>query len=263
MKIRLLSDFHTEFYTENFGKVQKVLHEKILPPLPEDKETILVLAGDICTAERKYMLISLMEYFSGRFLHVIYICGNHEYYNSEFVEARDTIRDICRDLGNVSFDPGRIQIHGKFFYTGTMWTDFDKESQTTMYLASRFMNDYRRIYLGVPSGGRLLRPEDVLSMHNAEVLMMRQTMRPGDIVITHHAPSFKSIHPDYVGNELNGCYASSLEELILDKKTALWVHGHVHHHHDYMIGDTRIVCNPAGYVGEKATGYKNTLIIEV
>lgn len=259
MKLRLLSDFHAEFYTENFGKVQKVLDEKILPPLRDDKETVLILAGDICTAERKYMLMSLLEYFSKRFLHVVYICGNHEYYNSEFVAARDVIRDICRGLGNVSFDPGRTSIHGKVLYTGTMWTDFDQESPVTMYTASRFMNDYRRIHWQ----DRLMRPEDVLAMHKAETLMMQQIMRADDIVITHHAPSFKSIHPDYIGNELNGCYASSLEGLILEKKPTLWLHGHVHHHHDYMIGATRVVCNPAGYVGEKDTGYKNSLIIEV
>lgn len=258
MKIRLLSDFHAEFYTENSAKIEKHLEEKALPPLPDDPQTVLVLAGDICTAERKYMLKSLLEYFSKRFQDVIYIPGNHEYYNSEFLAARDSIRGLCEKLPNVYFDVARLSIYDKKFYMGTLWTDFDKESPTTMYIASRYMNDYRRIHYR----DRLLRPEDVLILHKTELLMMQHTLQPGDIVITHHAPSFKSIHPEYVGDELNGCYASSLEELILEKKPALWLHGHVHHHHDYMIGNTRIVCNPHGYPREK-TGYKSDLIIEI
>lgn len=258
MKLRLLSDFHAEFFTENFGKVRKHLDEVALPPLPTDKETILVLAGDICTAERKFLLTEMLEYFSERFLHVIYVPGNHEYYNSDYMEAREALRRLCGKHDNIQFEGERFELDGRGFYAGTLWTDFDQESSTTMYLASRMMNDYRRIYLGE----RTLRPEDVLSLHKAEKSMMKSMMKKGDIVITHHAPSFKSIHPDYIGNELNGAYASNLENFILDRKPALWVHGHVHHHHDYMIGNTRIVCNPHGYPRQK-TGYKPDLIIEI
>lgn len=259
MKLRLLSDFHAELYTENFGKVQKVLDEKILLPLPEDKDTVLILAGDICTAERKYMLTSLLEYFSARFQAIFYVAGNHEFYNSEYYDAKEVIKKISEKLPNVFFGAGRLPFMGKIFNFCTLWTDFDDGNPVTMYTASRFMNDYRRIHFVE----RLLRPEDILSIHNFARINLENTIQPGDIVITHHAPSFKSIHPAYVDDELNGCYASNLEGLILDKKPALWVHGHVHHHHDYMIGDTRVVCNPAGYVGEKDTGYKNTMVIEV
>jgi hypothetical protein len=28
----------------------------------------------------------------------------------------------------------------------------------------------------------------------------------------------------------------------------LWTHGHTHELFDYMIGDTRVVCNPRGYI---------------
>jgi hypothetical protein len=32
----------------------------------------------------------------------------------------------------------------------------------------------------------------------------------------------------------------------------LWTHGHTHEDFDYMIGTTRVVCNPRGYVGHEA-----------
>jgi hypothetical protein len=49
---------------------------------------------------------------------------------------------------------------------------------------------------------------------------------------------------------MNGGYCSNLEEFILDHpQIRLWTHGHMHDPSDYMIGETRVVCNPRGYVG--------------
>lgn len=51
---------------------------------------------------------------------------------------------------------------------------------------------------------------------------------------------------------MNGAYASKLEEFILDRpQIKLWTHGHTHNEWDYMIGDTRIFCNPRGYKGHE------------
>jgi hypothetical protein len=48
---------------------------------------------------------------------------------------------------------------------------------------------------------------------------------------------------------MNGAYSSSLDEFILDHpQIKLWTHGHTHEDFDYMIGSTRVVCNPRGYV---------------
>jgi hypothetical protein len=32
----------------------------------------------------------------------------------------------------------------------------------------------------------------------------------------------------------------------------LWLHGHTHHNFNYWIGETRVVCNPRGYVGHES-----------
>ena len=49
---------------------------------------------------------------------------------------------------------------------------------------------------------------------------------------------------------VNGAYSSDLSEFILDRpQIKLWTHGHTHDTFDYMIGTTRIVCNPRGYDG--------------
>ena len=67
------------------------------------------------------------------------------------------------------------------------------------------------------------------------------------VVITHHAPSPRSIHPRFAGSPLNGCFVSDASRL-LDGRATLWIHGHTHDSFDYVTGDTRVVCNPRGYV---------------
>jgi Icc-related predicted phosphoesterase len=67
------------------------------------------------------------------------------------------------------------------------------------------------------------------------------------VVVTHHAPSPRSIAPKFADSELNPAFTSNLEPLIEHYQPALWVHGHMHNSSDYKIGQTRVVCNPRGY----------------
>jgi hypothetical protein len=70
------------------------------------------------------------------------------------------------------------------------------------------------------------------------------------VVVGHHAPSKMSTKPRYKDNAMvNGAYSSDLSQFILDRPMIkVWTHGHTHDDYDYMIGSTRIVCNPRGYI---------------
>jgi hypothetical protein len=62
---------------------------------------------------------------------------------------------------------------------------------------------------------------------------------------------------------MNGCYYSDLVEFIMDRpEIVLWTHGHTHEDFDYMIGTTRVICNPRGYVGyeERADQWKPKIV---
>ena len=48
-------------------------------------------------------------------------------------------------------------------------------------------------------------------------------------------------------HETIGAYASDVESIIYEHEPTLWIHGHIHDTRDYMIGNTRILCNPRGY----------------
>jgi Icc-related predicted phosphoesterase len=86
------------------------------------------------------------------------------------------------------------------------------------------------------------------------------------VVITHMAPTFESVNWKFKGEQTtNGAYCSDLSDLILDNPNIkTWVHGHVHDPVDYMVGSTRVLCNPRGYVPwEEGNGFEPGLYFEV
>jgi hypothetical protein len=78
--------------------------------------------------------------------------------------------------------------------------------------------------------------------------------------VGHHAPSKGSEHLKYKHDTLmNGAYNSVLDDFIMERpQIKLWTHGHTHEDFDYMIGSTRVVCNPRGYINheERAETFK-------
>jgi len=102
-------------------------------------------------------------------------------------------------------------------------------------------------------------PEDTVEYHRKMLDYIRiVTDMLGDnpqkyVVVGHHAPCKASTHPRYKEDvTMNGAYSSDLSEFILDRpEIKLWVHGHTHDPFDYMIGSTRVVCNPRGYFGHE------------
>jgi predicted phosphodiesterase len=113
-------------------------------------------------------------------------------------------------------------------------------------------------------------PEDAVEDHK-QMLQFIQTViaeKPNQkfVVCGHHAPSRLSTHPRYKHEELmNGGYSSSLDDYITDHpQIKLWTHGHTHEDFDYMIGETRIVCNPRGYIKyEKRADNFKLKVVEV
>lgn len=94
-------------------------------------------------------------------------------------------------------------------------------------------------------------PEDSVADHERMLAYVDHATRdPGSyVVVGHHCPSELSVAPQYKGDMLNGAFRSSLDAFIEARpQIKFWLHGHTHHNFNYWIGETRIVCNPRGYI---------------
>jgi len=261
MKIALASDVHLEFGDLDFDNT--------------DNADVLILGGDICvgadmaqrdpynTMGEHYRSNRFHAFFQrccDRFPHVIFIVGNHEHYNGDFVKTIPHFKDVLGYLKNLHIlEKETFVLDDVIFVGGTLWTDMNKRDIRTLHEISRMMNDFRcvdnsaRLTDGRGWNDRFT-TTDAADDHDTMLeyirLMIEGKWDQKFVVVGHHAPSRLSTHPRYAHEAImNGGYSSELDNFILDHpQIKLWTHGHTHEDFDYCIGSTRILCNPRGYI---------------
>lgn len=254
MKIQVASDLHLEFghnvHIKNAGA------------------DVLVLAGDICMANafkgsnRESWNIRNIGYYKffdevcSLFKDVIYIMGNHEHYKGTYNKSAGLLKDGLSGYKNLHFlDNDSVTIDGVKFVGSTLWANANTEDALSAVKLQFAMNDFRLIkYCDSKGNYRKFSPYDVRREYNVSRLFLEDALNTEQscVVITHHASSFRSIHPKYADDtDLNTLYASDMEYLMTDN-VKLWIHGHTHNAFDYMVNDTRVVCNPYGYPHERS-----------
>lgn len=249
MKVSIGSDLHIEF-----GPFDIRNH---------DKADVLILSGDIMVAKNPDS--KFLEQCSSEFEHTVYVAGNHEYYGGKWYQTTQRLKELCENYRGVHFlENDRVMIHDHLFIGAALWTDMNKNDPITIMEVEQSMNDFRRItYEG--DHYRKLRAKDVIERHQKTKQYFQWEMDNNDpyqrmVVVGHHAPTPQSIHEYYRNStHMNGAYASDLSEFILDNpRIKLWTHGHTHCPFDYMVGETRVVCNPRGYIGyeDQAFGFQ-------
>lgn len=270
MKIAVCSDLHLEFGDLDFNNDEKadvlVLGGDIfiaseLRDFTHDENRAIVLATSNESARaRRY--VDFVVRCAERFPHVILIMGNHEHYHGDFAESAGIIRNTFADYSNVYFmDKEWRIIDDVLFFGGTLWTDMNNEDPITMHHIRNVMNDFSVIKNTVKTEDEnytSFMPADVVKDHYAfrSALDRALAEHPDTPVVVcgHHAPSRASTHPRYrTQHTMNGAYSTNMDDFILDRRqVVLWTHGHTHDDYDYMIGTTRVVCNPRGYDGYEA-----------
>lgn len=194
---------------------------------------------------------------SEEFPNVIYIAGNHEFYHGRFHDSIEHLKNECSVFDNVYFMENDTKIINDILFIGsTLWTDCNKGDPLTQHALCDLMNDYR-IIRNDKLGYTKLRPIHTLERHRHSLQYISHVVKQNSdrkiVVVGHHAPSLLSTHSMYKDQYLmNGGYRSDLSEFILDHpQIKLWTHGHTHTPFDYMIGSTRVACNPRGYHGHE------------
>jgi Icc-related predicted phosphoesterase len=281
MKIQLVSDLHLEFADINIQNLNGA--------------DVLILSGDICLAQdlhdhpqahpadptvipnlgrRQAAAQRYRDFFkrcSFQFPHVIYVMGNHEHYHGKFDLSAKYIQDEFDTMGLTNvylLDNGVKKIDDVTFIGCTLWTDMNNMDALTLYHIEQMLNDFNTIRIAKENFKKFLPKRAAIEHIKSKqyIQLMLQELNDNDkaVVVGHHAPSFLSIGEQYKHDTLmNGGYASNLSEFILDHpKIKLWTHGHMHQNFDYVIGETRVVCNPRGYHDENPE-FNPNLILEI
>ncbi|MEN8802027.1 MAG: metallophosphoesterase [Thiogranum sp.] len=247
MKLYILNDLHIEF--EGFEP-------------PDTDADVVVLAGDIGVGGGG------LRWAEDRFPDspVIYVPGNHEFYHHD-ITLIDALRERAPDHIHVLNDD-QVIVDGVRFLGSILWTDFalfgEADKFFAMQQARQWMTDFSIIRIN----GRRFTPDDAIRLHTASrdwlAGMLAEPFEGRTVVVTHHAPSSRSVHPRYAGDLLTPAFASNLEGLMDGDRAALWVHGHMHESYDYEIHGVRVVCNPRGYAPKALNPeFRSSLIVEL
>ena len=244
MRILVLSDLHLEVRAIS---------------LPDVGADLVVLAGDIDNGAAG------IEWAKRTFsVPVLFVAGNHEYYDGEFNLVQQALRDAAAESHVTLLDCETYFRNSVRFLGCSLWTDYSlappDERGEVIERSRRFNPDHFSIRMG----GRAFSPEDAIALcrrHRAWLgAHLAEPFEGRTIVITHFAPHRGSIASRFLNHPANAGFIVDLDELM--GRADLWIHGHTHTAFDYRVRGTRIVSNPRGYADEN-TGFSVDRIVEI
>lgn len=225
-----------------------------------DKFDVVFIAGDCCDgcviSEHKFSKslytekISVFKLIRNIFKDkkVYYVLGNHDYWgvsDTSYIHSEAQNNNIIILDNDISF------IGDKRILGTTLWSDYD---------LNKSFSDFSEIPI------LRKRRSNIRKLHTSCISFLNTNLVEGDIVITHHSPSYKNIDSIYNTSERNMFFHINLDELIESRKPYIWICGHIHNSVDHILGETRVISNPLGYY--KLFGlfenrsFNNELIIE-
>lgn len=254
MKLYLASDLHLEF-------------ADMQPGDSSFEADVILLPGDIWKGDQgiHWARATWPEH------EIVYVAGNHEYYGKIMGHVESALRIADEETGVHYLQNDEVVIDGTRFIGATFWTDTrlfgDRWTQPVVWSSLMKLNDFRVIRSG--GGDSAFSIREMIALHKQSLAYIKERLsEPFDgktVVLTHHAPSMRSVHQRYMDDPTSAGFTSDCTELF--GVPALWVHGHMHDSFDYIENGTRVVCNPRGYASRDGTNenesFEPGLLIEI
>ncbi|AOK04249.1 metallophosphoesterase [Burkholderia sp. AU28942] len=263
MRVRVLSDLHLES-----NQPDTIAHADA---------DLVVLAGDIHNHAEGLRWAA--ETFDPG-VPVIYVPGNHEYYDGEFGALETAMRDAAQAIDHVHYLNNGVYVDRaqRFRVLGTtLWADFslfgadDASVARAIDAGMRVMLDFKGlIQVTWPHDAALharnaperdFTPADAIALHRQSRAWLAAHLATPfagrTIVVTHHAPHLRSLAERYAQDLASAGFVTDLTELVRPP-VDLWIHGHTHTSFDYVTDSgTRVVCNPRGYIHRRTGEREN------
>lgn len=234
---------------------------------PDTDADVVILAGDIARPQEA------MAWASGFSQPVLYVAGNHEFYGGSLDGTLRELKRLGIGTGVQVLDCEETVIGGVRFLGATLWSDFklfgEAQREQAIAQALILVRDYSRIQID-EAHDDLFSPDESIRLFARHVAWLQARLNEPfagpTVVITHHAPSRRSLHPRFANSLLSACFVSDAEYLLGRDRVDLWVHGHTHDSFDYAVNGTRVLCNPRGYARGDINGnaaFDAALIVDV
>ncbi len=249
MKMYVCSDVHLEFRGAR------------IPEIPPDAE-VIILAGDIATGELAINYICEVAKAHPQ-AQVLFVAGNHEYYDQEFFTFQNLARSALAKIGNAHFlERDQIDIDGVQFLGCTLWSGFDAipdiPAERSMNYAGQCITDFFLIrYRDRPFKPEDARQEYLLSRAWLDGSLEKTQGEP-QVVITHFPPCMDVRHEGIPSDKLTPYFQANCRDLIELYQPDIWIFGHNHYNHDITIGNTRVLSNQFGYPQENSSILEST-----
>lgn len=226
------------------------LHLEIAPWQPPAVEAdLVILAGDIDNGTRG--IAWARRNFSGP---VVYVPGNHEYFHGDIATTPRALTQAAREHDVALLDGASLQLGQVRLIGCTLWTDYSlvgDDDRPKIMEQSRHRNPDFTFIL---RDQRPYAPEDAVSLCTTQKAWLKERLaEPFEgrtVVITHFAPHRGSIAPAFRGHPANPGFIVPMDDCM--DQADLWIHGHTHTAFDYLVGRTRVRCNPRGYPDESS-----------
>lgn len=223
MKLWILSDLHIDQFQPWDDPLDLNEH-------PE--HDAIVVAGDLSDGDYDVVPWLLSTFSDAERERLIYIPGNHDGHGRGLSSVRDRLRDMRERAGVITLNSQSVEIDGQRFVGCTMWSPLSETLDGRIAGIPDFT--------GAQWRGR----------HEREKAWLEENVQDGDIVVTHHAPSWEGLSAGMQHSlremALASAYYADLEPFISERRPALWIHGHTHITGEYEIAGVPVASNARG-----------------
>ena len=206
---------------------------------PSDVD-VLVLAGDVGEV-RNGLLEDALKAFSSLYPNVVFVPGNHEYYGASLLECDQAFRTLDESIPNLHIlRRNVVELLGQRFIGTSLW--FTEKVDDQQAELEKRLNDFHQI-----SGGFR---DWVYEEAARDAAFLNDTVRDGDVVVTHHIPSPRGVAERWQARieGFGRFFVHALPEELIER-SRLWCHGHGHDSVRTQVGNHTLVANPFGYLG--------------
>ena len=283
MRLAIASDIHLEFGDIELTNDQNADVLILAGDICVARDIELADKNMYSNRKRADRYIDFFARVNKAFPKVIYVMGNHEHYDGDFKYTKGILQRALAEFKNIHIlEKETLELGDITFIGATIWTDMNGGDPLTLTGIKNALNDFRcidnsnnmtqrkvplyddgidfnavRTVIGYKfkEEASKFTPTDAMDDHKQAVDYINHVTANDPtkkyVVVGHHGVSMRSCAPRFHGDRImNGGFYTELDDFMAYRpQIKLWIHGHTHDSFDYVIGETRVVCNPRGYIG--------------